>query len=71
MFQKTGEENSLVFLTNKQPGETDLPVQRLTEIFFVILLELTQLNLHHLTSKRFFSTVLITALENAFAQPTN
>ncbi len=34
------------------------------------LLELPQLNLHRLTSKRTFISVLIIALENAFAQPT-
>ncbi len=60
-----------IVLHQAKSGESDLPVQYLTEIIFEILLELPQLNLHRLTSKRIFFSVLTIALENAFAQPTN
>ncbi len=59
-----------IVLLQAKSGESDLPVRYLTEIIFEILLELPQMNLHRLTSKQTFFSVLIIALENAFAQPT-
>ncbi len=53
-----------------KPSETDLPVLYQEKIIFGIILELPQLNLDCLTSKRTFFSVLIIAVENAFAQPT-